>query len=142
MSPFPPVSSHASARSIRYEIVGQQPAEGYPERFTIDLSEDGRAQLTYEHGPIRQSWSARTEGIVSTRLLKAMESMPSGGATEDLSPREPVHRRLQVFGAAPLPRTVTWDEGADSVRAGAILDSLIAQISGVRSNLVANTLPR
>ncbi|WP_405805613.1 WD40 repeat domain-containing protein [Streptomyces sp. NBC_00210] len=78
---------------------------------------------------------------MSTRLLKAMESMPSGGATEDLSPREPVHRRLQVFGAAPLPRTVTWDEGADSVRAGAILDSLIAQISGVRSNLVANTLP-
>ncbi|WP_329615711.1 WD40 repeat domain-containing protein [Streptomyces brevispora] len=34
-----------------------------------------------------------------------------------------------------------WDEGADSARAGAILDSLVAQISGVPSNVVANSLP-
>jgi hypothetical protein len=141
MSPFPPVSSYASARSIRYEIVGQSPAEEYAERFVVELSADGRVRLDHERGPIRLSWSARTEDAVWTRLLKAIENMSSGGVSDVASHHGPVHRTLQVFGDAPQPQAVTWDEGAHSGTAAAILDSLVAQISGLPTGLVADALP-
>ncbi|THA70674.1 WD40 repeat domain-containing protein [Streptomyces sp. A0958] len=76
-----------------------------------------------------------------TRLLKAVENMPSGSPAHGPSDHEPVHRHLQVLGASSQPKTVAWDGKAPSLRAGAILDSLVAQMSGPVSDLVANTLP-
>ncbi|MGQ4487692.1 hypothetical protein LRE75_16590 [Streptomyces sp. 372A] len=140
MPSIPAASSHASARGIRYEVVGRQPAEGDPERFVLDLSADGHARLGQEHGPVRRSWSARTEAVVWTRLLKAVESMPAGDPAQEPSDGEPVHRRLQVLGTSQT-RTVAWDGEPASLRATALLDSLVAQLSGQVSDLVANTLP-
>ncbi|MFJ7630494.1 hypothetical protein ACIQZN_28815 [Streptomyces sp. NPDC097595] len=140
MPPIPAASSHASARSFRYEVVGRQPAEGHPEHFVLDLSADGHARLGHEHGPVRRSWTARTEPVVWTRLLKAVEDMPAGSPAQEPSDGEPVHRSLQVLDASQT-RTVAWDGGTASLRAAALLDSLVAQISGPASDLVANTLP-
>ncbi|MFE9660129.1 WD40 repeat domain-containing protein [Streptomyces sp. NPDC005955] len=137
MSPFPPVPSPATAHGIRYEIARHRAGEGHAERCTVDLSADGRARLRYEHGTIRRSWAARVEDVVWTRLLRAVQN----GAPEDPSPAGPVHRRLQVLDAAAQPKTVIWGEGAASVEVGALLDSLVAQISGLPSDLVRNTLP-
>ena len=128
MHPFPPDSPHASARSIRYEIVGPTPAEGYAERFTVALAADGRVRVDHEHGPIRQSWSARAEDVVWTRLVDALR---------DGVPADSSHQRvLQVFGDTPEPT-----EAAPSATAAALLDSLIAQISGLTSAPAGNTLP-
>ncbi|MGC5412444.1 hypothetical protein ACPXCX_53665, partial [Streptomyces sp. DT225] len=75
-----------------------------------------------------------------TRLLKAVEDMPAGGPAQEPSAGEPVHRRLQILDASQT-RTVAWDGRTASLRAAALLDSLVAQISGPDSDLVANTLP-
>ncbi|MCX5434719.1 WD40 repeat domain-containing protein (plasmid) [Streptomyces sp. NBC_00257] len=141
MSSFPPVSPQPSSHRLQYEVVGQQqPGEEYPERFSLNLSADGHAQLDYEHGPIRQSWSARVEGIVWTRLWEAVGRMPSDVPSND-SPCEPDSRRLEILGAAPLARTVAWNRENDAAGVRSILDSLVAQISGLPSTAIANTLP-
>ncbi|ARP72334.1 WD40 repeat domain-containing protein [Streptomyces pluripotens] len=143
MSPFPPDSSDVSAQahSISYEKVRQRPGEEYPERFALDLSADGRAELIHEHGPIRRSWSARTEGIVWTRLLKAVESLPAGSVSEDHAAGETVRCRLQILGAAQQPTTVTWDEEAASSPASVLLEAVVAQISDLPSPFVTDSLP-
>ncbi|MCG7524574.1 hypothetical protein MHW47_09010 [Streptomyces sp. OfavH-34-F] len=76
-----------------------------------------------------------------TRLSKAVESMRSADPAHEPVEDSSAGRLLQVFGSAPQPRTMMWGQDAPSLRAGALLDSLITQLSGFAPGPDVNSLP-